>query len=271
MSSPTVYFVTGANRGIGYGLVEALADRDNVLIFAGARDPTKADKLNALAERQTGGKVVVVKLDVTSEEDAKNSAETVKQISSKVDVLIANAGIAIGNGAVHELNLDDLKTVIDVNVGGPLRIYKALYPLLLASANPRVIGVSSTLGSVAFNSDPAQVGPYRGGSYSVSKAALNMLLARIQADHALESNDDHRNDDDDEKTKQDRRGKVTAFAVCPGHVQTDMGNEGARQFGMDAAPVKLEDSVRGLLTFIDDETGQYAGRFMSYDGVERQW
>lgn len=184
-----------------------------------------------------------------------------------VAALGVRVGIAIGNGAAHELDLTDLQTVIDVNVGGPLRIYKALYPLLLAAASasasaaaPRVVGVSSSLGSLAFNSDPSLVGPYRGGSYSISKAALNMLLVRIHAENS------HSHEDADQPPR-----RLTAFAVCPGHVQTDMGNAGAREFGLEAAPVKLEDSVRGLLALIDDETGQYAGRFMSYDGVERQW
>ena len=83
--------VTGANRGIGFALVEQLASRDNILIFAGARDPSKADRLNQLAQEKQG-KIVVVKLDVTSEEDAKKAAEMVKEKVSKVDVLIANAG-----------------------------------------------------------------------------------------------------------------------------------------------------------------------------------
>ncbi|KWU45291.1 NAD(P)-binding protein [Rhodotorula sp. JG-1b] len=250
-SSPLVYFVTGANRGIGFALVEQLATRDNVLIFAGARDPSKADRLNQLAQEQQG-KIVVVKLDATSEEDAKKAAETVKEKVSKVDVLIANAGIGNGTGAAHELDLAEMHSVIDVNVGGPLRIYKALYPLLLASSAPRVIGVSSTLGSIAFNLDADQIGPYKAGSYSVSKTALNMLFARIHT----ENHKDH---------------NMTAFVVCPGHTQTDMGNAGAQNFGLEKAPVKLADSIKGLLELIDDETGQYAGRFMSYDGAERQW
>lgn len=194
----------------------------------------------------------MVKLDVTSEQDAKKAAETVKEKVPKVDVLIANAGIGNGTGAAHELDLAEMHSVLDVNVGGPLRIYKALYPLLLASPAPRVIGVSSTLGSIAFNLDADQIGPYKAGSYSVSKTALNMLFARIHT----ENHKDH---------------NMTAFVVCPGHTQTDMGNAGAQNFGLEEAPVKLADSVKGLLGLIDDETGQYAGRFMSYDGAERQW
>lgn len=88
---PTWVTVTGANRGIGFGLVEALANRSGVLVFATARDPARADRLNKLAE-ENKGKVVVVKLEVTSDEDAKKAAEEVKKYTDKVDVLIANAG-----------------------------------------------------------------------------------------------------------------------------------------------------------------------------------
>ena len=162
------------------------------------------------------------------------------------------AGIANGSGPAHELDLAEMHSVIDVNVGGPLRAYKAVYSLLLASPAPRVVAVSSTLGSIAFNTDLAHPVPYEGGSYSISKTALNMLLGRIHSENHKTHN-------------------MTAFVVCPGHTQTDMGNAGARAFGLEEAPVKVADSVKGLLKFIDDETGQYAGRFMSYDGAERQW
>ena len=93
------------------------------------------------------------------------------------------AGIANGSGPAHELDLAEMHSVIDVNVGGPLRIYKALYPLLLAAPAPRVIGVSSTLGSIAFNLDLAHPVPNEGGSYSMSKTALNMLFGRIHSEN----------------------------------------------------------------------------------------
>lgn len=84
--------VTGASRGIGFALVEQLAKRDNVLIFAGARNPATSDQLNALVKSLPEGKLYVVKLDSVSDEDAEAAARFVREKTDKVDVLIANAG-----------------------------------------------------------------------------------------------------------------------------------------------------------------------------------
>lgn len=84
--------MTGASRGIGFALVQQLAKRDNVLIFAGARNPATSDQLNALVKSLPEGKVHVVKLDSVSDEDAEAAAKFVQEKTDKVDVLIANAG-----------------------------------------------------------------------------------------------------------------------------------------------------------------------------------
>ncbi|GAA5982939.1 hypothetical protein JCM10908_006839 [Rhodotorula pacifica] len=249
--SPTVYFVTGASRGIGFALVEQLSERDNVLIFAGARIPSTADKLNALVKSAGEGKIVVVKLDSTSDEDAKEAAKVVQAKTDKVDVLIANAGDAFGFGPIHQLSSADFLRGMDINAAGPLRIFSALAPLLFKSPSPKVIGISSSMGSLTLNADPSWPAPPALG-YSASKTALNMVFARIHAENYKEHN-------------------MTAFVVCPGHTQTDLGNRGAKEMGQEAAPVKLEDSIKGVLGLVDEESGKYAGKFMSYDGAERPW
>lgn len=162
------------------------------------------------------------------------------------------AGVSTGSGPVEKVSTADLHTVINVNVGGPLRIFQALLPLLRASSAPRVYGISSTMGSIAANLDATMPAEMTGGLYTVSKSGLNSLFARIHREHA-------------------DKDKMTVVLLCPGHTQTDMGNAGAQFFGMDEAPVKLDDSIKGLLTFIDDESGKYAGKFMSFDGTERTW
>lgn len=140
---------------------------------------------------------------------------------------------------------------MDINAAGPLRIYRALAPLLYKSPAPKVIGITSTMGSLAVNLNPDSPAPPAAG-YSASKAALNMLFARIHAENRAAHN-------------------LTAFVICPGHTQTDMGNAGARMMGAEAAPTKLEDSIDGILKLVDNDSGEYAGRFMSYDGAERPW
>ncbi len=82
--------VTGANRGIGFSLVEELSKDSSNLIFAGARDPAAAKNLNEIASQS--GNVHVVKLGADSAEDNKAAAQFVKEKAGKVDVVLANAG-----------------------------------------------------------------------------------------------------------------------------------------------------------------------------------
>jgi NAD(P)-dependent dehydrogenase (short-subunit alcohol dehydrogenase family) len=89
-SSTTVYAISGASRGIGLAITSLLAQRDNVLIFAGARNPTGAAQLQALAEKT--GKVVPVKLESANEDDAAALAKIVEEKAGHVDYVIANAG-----------------------------------------------------------------------------------------------------------------------------------------------------------------------------------
>jgi norsolorinic acid ketoreductase len=83
--------VSGANRGIGFGLVSTLLQRPEVKVYAGARDPSKATALSKLASK-SNGKLAVVKLSSTSVEDAQAVAETIRKTDGRLDVVIANAG-----------------------------------------------------------------------------------------------------------------------------------------------------------------------------------
>lgn len=83
--------MSGATRGLGLGLVKNLSSRPNTIVFAGARDPSIADELNALVAKSKE-KLHVVKLVSGSEEDAKAAAKIVQEKTGKLDVLIANAG-----------------------------------------------------------------------------------------------------------------------------------------------------------------------------------
>lgn len=123
--------------------------------------------------------------------------------------------------------------------------------MLFKSSAPKVIGITSSIGSLALNLMPDAPAPLATG-YSASKAALNMIFTRIHVENHKSHN-------------------LTAFVICPGHTQTDMGNAGARMMGAELAPTKLEDSIEGILKLVDEDSGKYSGRFMSYDGAERPW
>ncbi|GAA5903384.1 hypothetical protein JCM8208_001905 [Rhodotorula glutinis] len=247
-NTPTIYFVSGANRGIGSGLVEQLVKRDNVLVFAGARDPTKATALNSLADET--GRVVVVKLESTSEADAKAAAQLVKDKVGKLDYLIANAGISLPEGVLPVL--DTPRALVDqhyaVNAVGPLLLFQAFAPLLLAAPAPHFVAISTAIASLSIAL------PFPVTAYGMSKAALNYLVVKIATEHG--------NDKD----------RLAAYAISPGFAQSDMGNAGAKAMGLDEAPVKLEDSVAGVLKLVDGATREKSGgKFWDYTGDELTW
>jgi len=263
--------VSGANRGIGLGLVQQLVKRDNVLLFAGARDPTKATALNSLAEET--GRIVIVKLESTSEEDAKAAAQLVKDKVGKLDYLIANAG-ACACPARLEPVLEELadplgpagislpeavlpvrdttRALVDqhyaVNAVGPLLLFQAFAPLFLAASTPHFVAISTAIASLSLAL------PFPITAYGMSKAALNFLVVKIATEHGNE------------------KDRLTAYAISPGFAQTDMGDAGAKAMGLDEAPVKLEDSVQGVLKVIDGATLQKSGgKFWDYTGDELTW
>lgn len=260
--------VTGAGRGIGLGLTSTLAARPDVLVFAGARAPEKADALNALAKET--GRVVVVKIDATSDEDHKAAAELVKEKAGRVDVVIANAGasapssaalacrtdpldlagIAEGWGPIATAPLDLYTRHFETNVVGPLRLYQSLAPLLQASTKPQFLGMSSTIGSNTLRI------PMLTAPYGVSKAALSHLVVKMHV--------------------EGEKDNLTAWVTHPGLVGSDMGAEAARQvkeaLGVDVPTITVEESVTGLLKLIDNATREsVGGKFVQYDGAELPW
>lgn len=178
----TSVLITGGNKGLGLEAARRLGEL-GWTVFLGSRDEGRGRE--AAAKLTAGGaNVVMVPLDVTSEESVEGAVRLVREHADRLDVLINNAGAP--GGAVHpaEATAADLHEVYDTNVYGPVRVTNALLPLLRAAENPRVVMVSSGGGSFAVVTDPGQpVSKMHELAYSSSKAALNMITVRYA--HAL--------------------------------------------------------------------------------------
>ena len=198
----TNWLITGANRGLGLGITEKLAKQGNT-VFAGVRDPSKADDLKKL-----GPNVHVIQLRSDSEEDAKKAAEYVKSKVDSLDYVIANAGIAKYYNVALKTPLSEFRDHFEVNLIGPVILAQAFVPLI--SKGGKFIAVSTQAAQIK------DVLPVLQSAYGSSKAALNFFIAKI----AQENPD------------------IIAFVISPGHVQTDMGQRGAKAFGLkEGAPV----------------------------------
>ena len=167
-SNTVVYFITGTNRGIGYAVVQKLAARPNTLVFATARDPSKANELQQLAKQHKN--LRLVKLSVLSDEDHKAAAKLVEAEAGRVDVVLANAGIANDEGLVRtdKLSVDQLRQHFETNTIGPVRLFDAFFPLLNRSANPKFVVVSTAAGSIAYQ---AHIPSFPTAHYGASKVS----------------------------------------------------------------------------------------------------
>ncbi|KAF7368410.1 NAD(P)-binding protein [Mycena venus] len=244
-SNKTVYLISGTNRGIGYGLAALIAARPNTIVFAGARDPT-AQSLKDLAAKHPN--VHPVKLTSGDQADNEAAIAEIQKTAGRLDVLIANAGIAKHIGTLATTPLSEFRDHWEVNTLGIVVLFQAAHTLLLASPTgaPIFAYVSSGGASMAryFHSQMA--------AYGSSKAAANFFVKVLDAEHP----------------------SLIALAIHPGWVATEMGNLGAVANGLPAAPVTVEDSVKGVMSRIDGATKEKSsGRFWNFyaDKSGRPW
>lgn len=167
----TKSLITGANKALGFETARQLIAAGHQ-VWIGARD---ADRGQQAADQLGAG---LVQLGVTDDASVAAAAETVGEL----DVLVNNAGISGGRISPSEATAEDMRTVYETNVFGPVRVLHAFIPLLEKSQAPVVVNVSSGVGSLGLAADPD--GPWNDANhpvYASSKAALNMLTIRYAA------------------------------------------------------------------------------------------
>ena len=120
-----------------------------------------------------------VPIDVTSEESVAAAVAMVEEQFGRLDVLVNNAGIAGARVGAVDAGPDELRAVYETNVFGPVRVTRAFLPLLRRSAAPRMVMVSSGMGSMGRTADPDRVeSSFTSLPYPSSKAALNMITTQ---------------------------------------------------------------------------------------------
>ncbi|KAI1332113.1 Nor-1 [Xylariaceae sp. FL0255] len=248
--SPTTVLITGANRGLGRGLVEAYLSRPEHLVIASVRDTANASLKDI--KPAPGSRLVLVEISNVSETDPAVAVEAIRSAGiSSIDIVIANAAIANRFSRLEGVKMEDFKEFFQVNTFSVMRLFIAVYPLLKASADnngtPKFIALSTVVSRITKLEENA---PYMLGSYGASKAAVNYIVRRAHVENEW----------------------LQAFLLEPGTIQTDMGNSGSQFFGWPEAPVKVSDSVNGLLEVIDGSSHEAtSGKFFSYLGEQHEF
>jgi NAD(P)-dependent dehydrogenase (short-subunit alcohol dehydrogenase family) len=174
MTESTIALVTGANKGIGFTVARRLAERGWTVLL-GSRDEARG----AAAAKSIEGDVVALALDVTSDESVADAAKEVADRYGRLDVLVNNAGITGRRLGPLDTGAAEMLACYDTNVFGPVRVTRAFVPLLRRSAAPRIVMVSSGMGSIALTSDPERLeSRIVALTYPSSKTALNMITTQ---------------------------------------------------------------------------------------------
>ena len=179
--SGLTYLITGANRGIGYGLVEALLKRPNTTVIGTVRNPSSSSSAFSKLRPASGSRLVVVKIDSEVPGNAKTAvAEVQSQHNiSKLDIVIANAGIAEHYAPAATTSLEQMSRHYAINVIAPVALFQAVLPLLQKSSNPKFVGISTGAASLKAIGDI----PLMTTAYGSSKASLNFVLRKMHFEH----------------------------------------------------------------------------------------
>ena len=226
--------ITGANRGIGLALTRAYLERGD-RVAATCRHPAKASDLHALKDTFRDD-LLVLRMDVNVGRSVLAGAEDTEEHFPRLDVLINNAGISPGRAqdGLEALEMTQVRDAFETNAVGPLRTTRAFLSLLRKGKTPRVINISSGIGSLT-RKPPERHLFY---AYAGSKAALNMFTRITAAEF--------------------REQGICIVAVTPGWVRTDMGGAEAQ---LDPATVAGE-----LVESIDTLTMEHTSLWLDRHG-----
>ena len=168
-----IALITGATSGIGEACARKFAQGGYDLIITARRE----DLLNTLkAELEAAGaKVKTLVFDVRDANAAKNAVESLEGEWQKIDVLINNAGLALGLDKEYEGNIDEWSTMIDTNIKGLLTMTRLIVPGMVSRNEGHVINIGSVAGDAA----------YAGGNvYCATKAAVKAITDGLRIDVA---------------------------------------------------------------------------------------
>jgi NAD(P)-dependent dehydrogenase (short-subunit alcohol dehydrogenase family) len=241
-----IALITGANKGIGYETARQLASQ-GMTVLLGARDTDRGREAEQRL-RAGGADARFVQLDVTDAKSIQRAAELIEADHGHLDVLVNNAGtasVARQGYPPSQTSLDDMRAVYEINVFGVVAVTNAMLPLLRRARAARIVNVSSEVGSITGQSEPAHPLSQMPASvqYPSSKAALDMITVMY--------------------AKELRDTPIKVNAANPGFTATDFNNHR----GFRSAAAGAEPSVH-LATLTDDgPSGVHWGYVWTTDGT----
>jgi 3-hydroxy acid dehydrogenase/malonic semialdehyde reductase len=164
--------ITGAGSGFGEACAFKFSENNFDLIIAGRRKD-KLDGLQSILEKKYGNRVYVLPLDVSDRNAVINAFESLPEEWKKIDLLLNNAGLALGRDFFDEASLDDWDTMIDTNLKGLLYVSKAVLPFMIKNKTGHIINIGSTAGKQVYQ---------KGNVYCATKHAVQAISEAMRID-----------------------------------------------------------------------------------------
>ncbi|MCG7993376.1 MAG: SDR family oxidoreductase [Candidatus Thiodiazotropha lotti] len=162
--------ITGASSGFGEACARRFSEAGDDLVLCARR----MDRLQALSEELSGqSEVVIQTLDVTDPQVVEGFLDALPEASREIDVLVNNAGLALGLQPAHEADLQDWQTMVDTNIKGLMHMTRLILPGMVQRRRGHIINIGSVAGSW----------PYPGGNaYGATKAFVQQFSRGLKAD-----------------------------------------------------------------------------------------
>lgn len=165
-------FVTGATSGIGRACAKAFAQQKNRLIINGRRENLLEELKNELI-KDFGVEVFALPFDVREKENTFDAIHNLPEEWENIDILINNAGLALGKDLFDDAHLHDWETMIDTNVTGLLYVTKAVLPYMIKKEKGHIINIGSVAGDMVYES---------GNVYCATKSAVDAISQAMRID-----------------------------------------------------------------------------------------
>jgi len=167
-----IIFITGATSGIGKAAADIFAKYGHDIIITGRRKE-KLLQLSQILKEKYKIDVLALNFDIRKRAEVKKAVNSLEGKWRKIDVLLNNAGLAVGFDKIQEGNSDDWDTMIDTNIKGLLNVSHEIIPLFIENRKGHVINIGSTAGKVVYE---------RGNVYSATKYAVDAISKSMRID-----------------------------------------------------------------------------------------
>ena len=237
-----IVLVTGASRGIGKETAKVYAENGYDVAINYVSDKTDVEGIKKEFE-EMGVKCLMVKADVSNEEDVNNMVESVISEFGKIDVLVNNAGIT-KDTLLMRMSKEDFDKVIDINLKGTFLVTKAVTKYMMKKRCGSIINLASVVGVVG-NSGQSNYSASKAGIIGFTKSVAKELASR----------------------------NIRANAVAPGFIETDMTNvlkDDIKENIGNQIPLKRMGTAREVaevIYFLGTEKSSYiTGQVINIDG-----